>query len=163
MKYILLITATLFLFSCNHEQADENRLLQSRIDSLESKLSNSYKPELGEYMSRIQMNHSKLWFAGQNENWQLADFEIHEISEAIADIKKYETNRKESEAIGMLTPAMDSINIAIQQKNPILFKSSFNMLTNTCNSCHHAVNFGFNVVKIPETSPFTNQNFKNKD
>ena len=111
-------------------------------------------------MSGIQAHHSKLWFAGQNENWKLADFEVHEIMEAIEDIQKFQTERKESQMIGMINPALDSINNAIQQKNSTLFKSSYILLTNTCNNCHRSANFEFNVVKIPDTQPFSNQDFK---
>ncbi len=130
------------------------------MDSLESKLADTYKPGFGEFMSSIQAHHAKLWFAGQNENWQLCDFEIHEIMENIEDIKKYETDRKESQLIDMINPAIDTLNAAIQRKDPVLFKNSFVLLTNTCNNCHKAVQFGFNVVKIPETQTFSNQDFK---
>jgi len=46
-------------------------------------------------MSGVQAHHSKLWSAGQNQNWKLADFEIHEIMEAIDNIQKYQSERKE--------------------------------------------------------------------
>ena len=94
------------------------RLLQNRIDSLGKKLADTYKPGFGEFMSGIQAHHAKLWFAGQNQNWKLADFEVHEMMEAIEDIQKYQTERKESQKIGMITPVLDSVNSAIQQKNP---------------------------------------------
>lgn len=147
------------LFACN-QQTDNTKVMQNRIDSLENKLAEVYKPGFGEFMSGIQAHHSKLWFAGQNENWKLADFEIHEIMEAIEDIQKFETERKESQLIGMINPALDSVNFAIQQKNPALFKSSYSLLTNTCNNCHRAAGFEFNVVKIPDSQPFSNQDFK---
>ena len=94
-------------------------------------------------MSGIQMHHAKLWFAGQNENWPLADFEIHEILEALEDIQKFCVDRPESKSIGMINPAIDSISYAIQQKNLQLFKNSFTLLTNTCNNCHKATEHGF--------------------
>ena len=159
MKQCLLIVLIVGLWGCG-QQKNNSQNLQSRVDSLEQKLANSYKPGFGEFMSGIQAHHSKLWFAAQNRNWKLADFEIHEIMEAIEDIQKYETDRKESQLIGMINPAIDSINQAIKQQNPALFKSSFTYLTNTCNSCHHAANFEFNVVKIPDSLPFSNQDFK---
>ncbi|MBO9531092.1 MAG: hypothetical protein J7514_15265, partial [Acinetobacter oleivorans] len=71
--------------------------MQNRIDSLQSQLEHSYKPGFGDFMGRIQVHHNKLWFAGQNQNWKLADFEIHEISEAVSDIQKYQAHRKESQ------------------------------------------------------------------
>jgi hypothetical protein len=158
MKPILLIILTFGFFACN--QHSDNKVLQNRIDSLESKLAHSYKPGFGEFMSGIQAHHSKLWFAGQNENWRLADFEVHEIMEAMEDIRKFQTERKESRMIEMIEPALDSITNAIQQKNTTLFKTSYTLLTNTCNNCHRAADFEFNVVKIPETQPFSNQDFK---
>ena len=80
--------------------------------------------------------------------------------EAIENIQKFQTERKESQIIDMINPALDSINNAINQKNPALFKISFSLLTNTCNECHQATNFEFNVVKTPDTQPFSNQDFK---
>ncbi|MBS4039841.1 MAG: hypothetical protein KGZ81_04510 [Flavobacteriales bacterium] len=159
MRQLLLVTSLFGLFACN-QQAENTKGLQNRIDSLEKKLADTYKPGFGEFMSGIQAHHSKLWFAGQNENWKLADFEVHEIMEAIENIQKFQTERKESQMTGMINPALDSINNAIQQRNPVLFKSSYTLLTNTCNNCHHAANFEFNVVKIPDNQPFSNQDFK---
>jgi len=159
MKQPFIIILTFGLFACN-QQPDKTQVLQNRIDSLEQKLADTYKPGFGEFMSSIQTHHSKLWFAGQNENWKLANFEVHEIMEAIEDIQKFQTERKESQMIGMINPALDSINNAIQQKNSTLFKSSYTLLTNTCNNCHRAAAFEFNVVKIPDSQPFSNQDFK---
>ncbi len=110
-------------------------------------------------MGGIQAHHSKLWFAGQNQNWKLADFEVREIMEAVEDIQKFQSERKERQLVAMLNPAIDSVNDAIRQKSAPLFKSSFILLTNTCNKCHRASNFEFNMVKIPATSPFSNQEF----
>jgi hypothetical protein len=163
MRLIIFILLIIGLFACN-QRADTTQLLQNRIDSLENKLADTYKPGFGEFMSGIQAHHSKLWFAGQGHNWKLADFEVHEIMEAIVDIQKYQTERKECQLIGMIYPALDSMNIAIQQRNLALFDKSYILLTNTCNNCHRATNFEFNVVKIPDTQPFSNQEFKiNKD
>ncbi|QOW10258.1 hypothetical protein Q73A0000_07705 [Kaistella flava (ex Peng et al. 2021)] len=159
MKQIFPILFSIALISCN-QQTDQTQLLQKRVDSLEHQLAETYKPGFGEFMSGIQVHHNKLWFAGENENWKLADFEIHEIMEAIDNIKKYQKERKESEMIDMLNPALDSLNNAIKLKNPKLFKSSFITLTNTCNQCHRQTQFEFNVVKIPDQPPFSNQDFR---
>lgn len=161
MKYNLIILLSLVFLSCN-QQFVSSKDLQNRIDSLEHKLADTYKPGFGEFMSSIQVHHSKLWFAGQHQNWKLADFEIHEIMEAVENIKKYQTERKESKEIDMLSPAIDSMNHAIEQKNSLQFNNSFILFTNTCNKCHRATEFEFNVVKIPENPPFSNQEFQLK-
>jgi len=159
MKYITLVLSTITILSCSRP-LDQDKVLQNRVDSLEMKLADTYKPGFGEFMSTIQVHHNKLWYAGINQNWALADFEVHEIMEAIADIKKYQKERVESELIYMIDPALDSINEAIRQQDPVAFKSKYVTLTNTCNDCHREAKFEFNVVKIPDSPPFSNQDFK---
>ena len=157
--FTLCIAVWLLTISCK-QPGNTNAALQSRIDSLEKKLTTTYKPGFGEFMSSIQVHHAKLWFAGKNKNWELADFEIHEIGETLDAIKEYQNEREESKKIDMLKPALDAVNDAIQKKDSSLFNSSYLLLTSTCNNCHKAVNFGFNVVKVPDTAPFSNQAFK---
>ena len=170
MKHAILILLAIILFACNREEPAEKQnsqsqidSLQSQIDSLQSQLKNSYAPGFGEFMSGIQVHHEKLWFAGINQNWKLADFEIHEIEESLDDIKKYCTDRPESKSIDMINTPLDSVSKAIVSKNETEFKSGYLLLTNTCNSCHQATNHEFNVITIPTTPPFSNQVFKLKN
>lgn len=155
-----LMTAIVFciLLSCNQPGPD-TEILQSRIDSLQRKLDNTYKPGLGEFMSGIQVHHAKLWFAGVAGNWSLSDFETKEIREAIDDIQMFCNDRPEVVSIPMIKPALDSVDEAIKYKSISQFKNSFNLLTNTCNNCHRATKHEFNVIQIPSTPPFTNQKF----
>lgn len=162
MKFYPFLLWFLILTACN-QAGNNSRTLNDRIDSLQQKLNDTYKPGFGEFMSGIQVHHAKLWFAGINNNWELADFEIHEIMEALDDLQKFQPERTETKSLPMLNPALDSLNRAIQQKNIIAFKNSFILLTNTCNNCHKAVNYSFNEVKIPETPPFSNQVFEKKE
>lgn len=160
MKLFPALMVVAICFNACKDTNKNDKILQRRIDSLEKKLANTYKPGFGEFMSSIQIHHAKLWFAGKNQNWELADFEIHEIAETIDAIKEYQTEREESKNVDTLKPALDAVNDAIRKKDSALFNSSYLSLTSTCNNCHKAVNFGFNVVKVPETPPFSNQAFK---
>lgn len=159
MKNIFLFIFVLALCSCKNS-TNSTQALQNRIDSLQNKLAQTYKPGLGEFMESIQIHHAKLWFAGENQNWQLANFEIGEIKEALEGIPVYCADRPEVQKLSMINPAIDSINNAINTKNQRLFKSGFVLLTTTCNNCHHVTNHGFNVIKIPDNPPFSNQDFK---
>jgi hypothetical protein len=160
MKHILAILSILFIFSACGQQNNDTQRLQGQVDSLQKKLNDTYKPGLGEFMLGIQLHHAKLWFAGTNKNWKLADFEVHEIGETLDDIKKYCTDRPEVKSIGMIDPPLSSLNTAIQKKDAQLFKDSFIALTNTCNNCHKDNQHGFNVITIPTALPVTNQVFK---
>jgi hypothetical protein len=140
---------------------EEKKILETRNQSLQQRLDSSYKPGLGEFMTAIQIHHAKLWFAGLNQNWKLADFEINEIKESIDDITRYCTDRPEIQSLPMILPAFDSVSSAIKQQNARLFKLSFRFLTNTCNNCHTITKHGFNAIQIPDKPPFSNQDFRN--
>lgn len=157
---ILLITCV--LFSCS-KQTDNSAQLQSQINDLEKQLEDTYRPGFGEFMSSIQIHHNKLYFAGENKNWELAKFEVHELLEALEDLPKFCSDREEIKYLPMIQPPIDSINHAVSKKNSTLFTNSFVLLTNTCNNCHLKTNHAFNVVKIPDTPPFSNQDFKAND
>ncbi len=158
MKPSLFAACSLLIASC-HQNISNEQALQKRMDSLEKEIAAAYKPGFGEFMSSIQTHHAKLWFAGQKQNWALCDFEIHEMMEALDNIQQYQQERKETKLISMIGPAIDSLNDAIKKQDPVLFKGAYISLTNGCNNCHHAADFGFNIVKVPEASPFSNQDF----
>jgi hypothetical protein len=154
----IVLIGLLVLVSCGQPGPD-NTALQAQVDSLQHRLSNSYIPGLGEFMSGIQVHHEKLWFAGSAQNWKLANFEIDEIREALDDIQRFCTDRPEIASIPMILPPMDSISKAVAQQDLPKFKSAFMLLTNTCNNCHRATKHEFNVIQIPTTPPFSNQVF----
>ena len=82
-KYLMLLPV-LCILACD-QQNSRVKQLQSKIDSLQQQLDKTYKPGLGEFMTGIQMHHAKLWFAGQNQNWQLADLSTRRSSESGLD------------------------------------------------------------------------------
>ncbi|HRI61228.1 MAG TPA: hypothetical protein PK228_15920 [Saprospiraceae bacterium] len=154
----LIMAATMTMNACQDQNA-EVTALKSRVDDLEKQLAETYKPGFGEFMSGIQVHHAKLWFAGLNQNWKLADFEVHEIMEALEDLQKYQSGRTETRLIPTLNPAIEGVNEAIKKQDVISFKSSYMSLTEACNNCHRDVNYEFNMVKIPDRPPFSNQIF----
>jgi hypothetical protein len=151
------IVACFTMIACNQSG---NQQLQAKIDSLQAKLNDTYKPGLGEFMMGIQEHHAKLWYAGVNKNWQLADFEVHEIGETLDDVKKYCTDRPEIKSLGIIDPAVNAIKAAISKQDMDKFKAGFIELTNGCNSCHKDNQHGFNILTIPTAPPVTNQDFK---
>jgi len=160
MKYLFITTTVILIASCS--SPDKSRQLQIQTDSLSSKLHNIYKPGFGEFMGNVQLHHAKLWFAGTNNNWRLADYEVQEMQEALANIQKYCTDRPESQVVDVLYPAIDSINNAIKNQSLQSFKSSYTLLTRTCNDCHKSTGHDFNVIITPTTVPVTDQDFKVK-
>jgi hypothetical protein len=124
-----------------------------------------YVPGLGEFMTATQMRHSKLWFAGQAGNWALASYELDEIKEGFADITRFHPTHPGSpvpirEILPKLMAApLARLQVAIRSQNLDKFDEAFDSLTASCNTCHQAEKFGFNVITRPSSNPYTNQNF----
>jgi hypothetical protein len=125
----------------------------------------AYVPGLGEMMGLQQMRHTKLWFAGQAENWELAAYEIDELGEGFDDIVKFHPTHKDSpvaprDAIPrMVTEPLKELRAAVDKKDVHTFERAYDSLTASCNNCHQATNFGFNAVQTPATNPYPNQVF----
>jgi hypothetical protein len=147
------------MVSCERS-GDKNKALEARIDSLEKRLNAAYVPGTGEIMNGIvQPHHLKLWLAGQNKNWELAEYERHLLAGGFKRIQIYHKGKPEAAAVAMIFPAMDAVGKAIREKDANAFKSSFGLLTNTCNTCHQALKTGYNVITIPGQKGPGNQSF----
>jgi len=165
MKLLALILISIVLpFSLMvgcEQSGDKDADLQARIDSLQNKVNSAYVPGTGEIMNGIiQPHHLKLWRAGENGNWQLAEYERHMLMGGFTRIQKYHRDKPEAAEVVMAFPAMDAIEKAIREKDIRAFKSNFAVLTNTCNTCHQALKSGFNVIIVPSDNNFDNQSFK---
>ena len=155
MKRLISFVMLVVIGSCG-SSSNETKQLQARLDSLQTIVNTSYKPDLGTFMTDMQMHHAQLWFAGTNNNWELANWELQEIEEATDNIRKFNKNRPESKSISIIDPAIDSLKSAIKQHNRISFTKNYALLTNSCNSCHKANAHGFNVITIPSGKPESN-------
>lgn len=126
----------------------------------------AYVPGLGEIMSANQMRHLKLWYAGQAGNWPLAAYEVDELEEGFADAVHFHPHHKDSpEPLTKLVPEytdgpVAELRKAIEQKSRPTFVTAFESLTQGCNGCHIAAGFGFNVVRVPTSNPYSNQRFE---
>lgn len=158
MKLFRLLIFVILFASCSNNKIAQPEA-QINTDSLH-KMMAEYAPGLGEIMGGIQMHHAKLWYAGINDNWKLAQYEIDELKERFEQARTAERERPEVKMIPMMYPSIDSINAAISHKNINEFKAGFTLLTATCNSCHAANKFEFNIITIPTAPPVSNQDFK---
>src|SRR5690554_8053895 len=116
MKRILVAMFALGLFACN-DTNENTKALEERIEKLEEKIENTYKPGLGDFMSSIQAHHSNLWFEGQIENWDVADFEIHELMVAVEGIQEHHKGRNEDEMVEMIIDTLGEVDKAIEMED----------------------------------------------
>ena len=124
----------------------------------------SYVIGIGEIMGQNQMRHAKLWFAGTDQNWPLANYEVDELREGFDDVKTFHPsveNRATAPLIDeFVARPLGELDKAVKDKNEGEFTAAFDDLTNGCNGCHKEIGFGFNVIKRPTSPPFSNQEFE---
>lgn len=143
---------------------------EARVAAFEKQVEankDGYVPGMGEIMGATQMRHSKLWFAGKAKNWELANYELDEIEEGLEEAVKYHPVFKKDAPISTIlkkltTQPLHDLRLAIETKDRIKFRKSFNNLTSACNDCHQATSQGFIVIILPSASPYNNQEFSVK-
>ena len=123
----------------------------------------SYEPGLGEFMTATQLRHAKLWFAGKQNNWDLAAYEIDEIREGLEDASRLHPSFDGVPVAEMIKtiidPRIEELEKAVRAKSSAKFTVAFDELTSGCNSCHAGANKPFIRIQRPTESPLTNQNF----
>ena len=122
-----------------------------------------YEPGLGEFMTATQLRHAKLWFAGKNDNWGLAAYEVDEIKEGLEDAARLHSifqGIPVAEMIkSIIDPRIERLEKAIAAKNGTQFVAAFDDLTDGCNACHAAAGKPFIRNQRPTAPPLSNQNF----
>jgi hypothetical protein len=122
-----------------------------------------YAPGLGEFMTATQLRHAKLWFAGKNDNWDLAAYEIGEIKEGLEDAERQFPTRDGIPIAYMIKsnidPAIEELEKAVAARSSAKFIAAFDKLTSACNTCHAGAGKPFIRIQRPTAPPSTNQNF----
>lgn len=121
--------------------------------------SESYVPRLSQIMSVIQSQHMKLWLAGSARNWELAAFELAQLTDSLGEAATLYSGIP-SANVAKLTDPIKSISDAIAAKDRQAFSKAFESLTNGCNACHQSMRRSFIVIQAsPTNGPFGDQLF----
>ena len=122
-----------------------------------------YAPGLGEFMTATQLRHAKLWFAGKENNWDLAAYEIDEIMEGLEEAAKQFPTHDGIPVADMIKanidPAVEELRKAVGAKSSAKFAVAFDKLSSACNTCHTGANKPFIRIQRPTSSPLSNQKF----
>jgi len=123
-------------------------------------------PNLIDFMMTIQNHHAKLWYAGNARNWDLADYQVDELKEALEDAGKLIPDYKGVPVRSMIDnlamPPIEEVENAIKAGDRAKFVAAYDKLTAACNSCHQGSKRGFIVIQRPSGTAFPNQAFAPK-
>ena len=120
-------------------------------------------PSLADIMSGTQWRHLKLAYSGKVTNWQLANYELGQIQHSFSAAAKLYPTFKSIPLAQLIKdesgPPLADLGKAIERKNSADFIKAFGKLTDACNRCHQAAGISFIVIRIPTSSPYSNQLF----
>ena len=118
-------------------------------------------------MHEFQNYSTKLYFAGNANNKTLAYWYSCKLGKAVKSvkagkIKPYKYNGWDAtELVEMLEVPIANLNEIIKAEQWSKFDEQFDLLINTCNSCHIATEHPFVIIKTPSGEPPNNQVFNN--
>jgi hypothetical protein len=111
---------------------------------------------LSDLMTRLQLQHAKLWFAGKLGNWSLANYEALQLEDGFERASKLLSDPARSAPAKL---QLQAVRHAIQQKDVPGFTKAYSALTDACNSCHRSSGFAAITIQVPLRPPVENQLF----
>jgi hypothetical protein len=155
--------AVLLAFAIALSSAGQGHAQSSSPAPAAPELPKSYFPGLGEFMGRIEVDHAKLWLAGEARNWDLATYQLGELKEVFADVQdllpRYQNIPVGEMIDAIMTGTITDLEGSIAAHDFGKFSASFDKLTEACNSCHQAANRPYIAIRRPAQSNFSNQDF----
>jgi mono/diheme cytochrome c family protein len=99
-------------------------------------------------MVEVGYRYSELYWAGEDENWEMAEYQLEHIEEAMHAGFQRRPARKASSQMFM-TQAVPAVGQAIAARDQDEFREQFQRFTTHCNACHAMEQVGFIQVHVP--------------
>jgi hypothetical protein len=152
IKQLTSILLLVILISCNsHNKKNKPVGTNDWLEGSENqKIETLAKHLRGFDMAMVETGYryQELYWAGKDENWEYADYQIEKLRIAIENGLERRPNRAKS-AEHFLNVALPEMNKAVEQKDTAIFNENFQMLTNSCIACHAMEKVPHFTVKKP--------------
>jgi hypothetical protein len=133
---------------------------EARLLELREELVDRFTPGLHTLMVDLGVRHASLWFAGEAENWPLADYMVHELEELVEEIEELHPVYREVQVAALIRemthPAVEALEGAVKHEDRAAFADAYDQLTAACNACHAASDRAALVIQRPTAPPLTN-------
>jgi hypothetical protein len=133
---------------------DELAALKADVEQLKAKASDQ-----SHVMADVAHHFSCLWFAGEKENWPLADFFFSETQSHLRWAVRVIPVRKDAAGRdvdlrgilqGIETSSLKELHDAVAAKDKARFEKAYRQMTQSCASCHTASAKPYLRPKVPE-------------
>ena len=119
--------------------------------------------EVAYVMAHLQRHFNKLYFAGTNDNWDLAGFYVHEMEEAMEEIidgKIVDDGVDLSQLMSVMgLMPLETLEDAVKKQDKTAFLGAYDAQVLQCNSCHVNSKHPYIKLKAPQTPFMDNQIF----
>src|SRR5574341_583982 len=139
--------------------ADVDKLVNDKFNTVDRKLALwNIQPGLGTVMIEYGNRLSRLWFAANAGNWDMAKYQLDEMTE----IQEVGETTRPNRAPGLKAfedGYLKPIDAAILAKDKAAFTKAFNAAVDGCNGCHAAStganwnSYKYVEVQVPKSDP----------
>jgi hypothetical protein len=138
----------------NKPQADDLTAIKTEVARLKGIV-----PDQAHAMADVGSHFTNLWFAGQNENWPLAQFFLDETKSHLRWAVRIIPKRKDAEGreidlqgilTGLETSTLKDLDQSVKEKDRGKFASTYKAQLEGCMACHKASNKPYLRLRIPE-------------
>lgn len=149
MKWIIFTISLLVLYSCENKQ-EQNAQGEWIKGTEQEKLETIENQFRGFDMAMMETGYryQELYWAGQDENWPYAQYQVDKIEKAINNGLERRPKRAAS-AQHFLNTVLPNMEKAIKSEDTVIFSQNYNTMTINCNSCHAMEKVPYFKVKIP--------------
>lgn len=150
MKQRIIILLSLGLFSCN-QQTEKKNVQGDWIKGTEKEQIKTIEKQFRGFdnvMVETGYRYQELYWAGQDQNWEYADYQLEKIKLAFENGLERRPKRAKS-AEYFLTYILLGMKKSLEKKDIKNFNQNFQKMTINCNNCHAMEKVQFFNVQIP--------------
>lgn len=92
--------------------------------------------------------YQELYWAGQDQNWEYAEYQVNKIKLAIEN-GLVRRPRRAASAESFLNQTLPDMRAAVESRDSLSFDRQFRILTVNCNNCHAMNRVPFFTVRAP--------------
>lgn len=141
----------LLALSCQNEMSDKPADADGWLKGDEAAKFETMAAQLRGFdvaMVETGYRYQELFWAGQDENWDYAKYQLEKINLAIKSGLERRPKRAKS-AEHFLTEVLPEMQKTVEARDTALFHRNFQLLTANCNSCHALEKVPFFTVQAP--------------
>lgn len=149
MKSILIYMFVLLLTSgCNDKSNNNDGLTWLNVsDNEKFKVIERQFRGFDKTMMEVGYRYNELYWAGEDQNWELAKYHIEKIEHTIKLGTERRSKRKDNAQ--MIFPVLGDLKTHASSNNQMAFRENYKILRQACNACHHAEDVSYFNVELP--------------